>query len=49
MKLFGSSTAASYALKNLPTTDEVLRNAQFIHFENRLNSTVSQVLYFVLR
>ena len=43
------STAASYALKNLPTTDEVLQNAQFVHFENRVNSTVSQVLSFVLR
>ncbi len=43
------STASSYALKNLPISDEVLRNAQFVDFKNRLNSTFTHVLYFVSR
>ncbi len=43
------STASSYALKNLPISGEVLQNAQFAHFNNRLNSNFTQVLYFVSR
>ncbi len=49
IRSFYYSTASSYAFKNLPISDEVLRNAQFVDFSHRLNSTFTQVLYFVSR
>ena len=43
------STAATYALKNLPIKDDVLFNAQFVNVEQRSTFTVTQVMYFVER
>lgn len=43
------TTAAKYALSNLPLKDAVLENSQFVHFGSRESATISQVFYFVSR
>ena len=43
------TTAVSYILSNFPVNDEVLRNAEFANFEDKENSTISQVTFFVTR
>ena len=43
------STAAEYALKNLPLHDTVLENSQFVHLQSRESASISQVLFFVSR
>ena len=43
------STAAEYALKNLPLKDAALQNARFLGFETREAAVFSQVEFFVNR
>ena len=38
-----------YSLKNLPVSDEMLRNAAFMNFRSRESANFSQVEYFVNR
>ena len=42
-------TAADYAISHLPVEDELIRNAQFLNFDNREKSMFSEVEYFVRR
>ena len=39
------STAAEYALKNLPLHDTVLENSQFVRLQSRESASISQILY----
>ena len=41
--------AMEYALKNLPISDCLLKNAGFLSFKSKDNATFSQVEYFVER
>ena len=43
------STAAEYALRNLPLKDAVLHNACFLNFEKRETTLFSQVEFFLKR
>ncbi len=43
------TTAATYALKNLPIEDEILFNAQCVNLGQRSTSTVTRVMYFIDR
>ena len=43
------STAASYALRNLPIDDELLQNVEFVNFDSRSSSTIAEVMFFVSR
>ena len=41
--------AFEYALANLPLQDDLLKNATFVNFNSRENSTFTHVEYFVQR
>lgn len=43
------TTAATYALANLPVKDPVLQNSEFVNFADRTSATISQVTYFLTR
>lgn len=42
-------TAADYAINNLPISDAVLQNANFLRFETREVASFSQVEFFLNR
>ena len=44
-----SERAVEYSLKNLPLSDELLKNARVIDFERRLQADMLQLEYFVQR
>ena len=41
--------AMEYATSNLPSNDELLKNARFLDFHSRESDSISQVEYFVNR
>ena len=41
--------AMEYATSNLPSNDELLKNARFLDFHSRESASISQVEYFVNR